>query len=262
MKKLIGYIISGFLLVLVALYFVDVQSQTFVQGGQSENMQWALSQTLNDYTEFENRGFSTITFYLVVPTGGEITFQANLDGAWENVSLRSIDNDVYQSVITSDGNFIGSIIGLPKIRFLTTVAGSAPGTVSGSVSRGVSILEGIEFGAPPHRFGYEPIHVDASFTSAQTATVLFTSDADKKGVVTDFYVVVSGTTDCRIKVFDETDTTGNYIFNAEVEVATNKNFIFGHTFVTPYIQSAKGNSWKITTSADCDVDLIGHGYQF
>ena len=176
--------------------------------------------------------------------------------------MRSIDTDTVQAVITADGNFVGSISGLSQIRFRTSTGGSADGNIGGLKVRQVAVLELIEFGAAPHKFGYTPIHVDASYTDTQTDTVIFTADSDKYGAVTDFYIIVSGTTDCRIKVFDETDATGNYIFNAEIEVATNKNFVYGHSFVTPYVTSAPGNSWKITTDAACDVDLIGHGYQF
>jgi hypothetical protein len=246
------------------IYNGSVPGSEFIRvGGWDVSFSGVLSETVGDTTEYANKGYATLAFFIEVPPGGEIIFEASFDRiTWESISIRSINNDIFQSKIISDGNFIGSIVGLPNIRFRTSSAGSDDGTITGVFARNVSVLEGIEFGNPPHRFGFTPIHVDASYTTQQTDTVIFTADADKFGVVTDFYIIVSGSTDCQMRIFDETDSSGNYIFKANVEVATNKNFIFNHTFVTPYVTSAKGNSWKITTSAACDIDLIGHGYQF
>lgn len=235
----------------------------FNQGGFSRSFSAVLGQNVNDEFMIENYGAGTIGFYAVPPTGGIVTFEISFDGDnWEAVSIRSTTTDTWQSTIDTAGNYIGSISSTRFIRLRTSTAGSAPGSAGGAISQDVSIQEGIEFGAPPHRFGYLPIHVDGHYTTAQTATVIFTADAGKISAVTDFYIVVSGSTDCIVKIFDETDSSGNYIFYSAIEVATNKNFTFGHSFVTPYVASAAGNSWKITTSADCDLDLIGHGYQF
>lgn len=249
------------LTILILWCSVSVQA-AFLPPLEYQDISGTVSQTLNETLEFTNEGFGTILFYIDVPTGGAVTFQMAVDSTWESISLRSITNDIFGSVLTADGFYVGSVIGASKIRFLTSTGGSADGSVDGQFVRAVSMLEGIEFGNPPHRFGYAPIHVDAHYTTAQTGTVIFTPDSGKTSVVTDFYLVVSGSTDCNVKIFDETDSAGNYIFYADVEVATNKNFVFGHSFVTPYVASAADNSWKITTDAACTVDLIGHGYQF
>lgn len=240
--------------------FVTSQDNTTAMFGSVGN----LGEKENDVVEFDNTlGYSTITARVTAPTGGEVCFEGTVDGInWDGITLRSLKNDIFEQVTDNNSDFIGSISGLRKFRFRTCSAGSAVGTVMGRAMKEVSTLEGIEFGYPPHRFGYTPIHVDASYATAQTGTVIFTADSDKKSVVTDIYLVVSGTTDGNIKIFDETDATGNYLFKATVEVSTNKNFVFSHNFSTPYISSAVGNSWKITTSADIEVDLIGHGYQY
>jgi hypothetical protein len=231
-------------------------------GLQASPFNGVLSQTLNESTVFVNKGYATLTFYVTVPTGGAVTFEAAVNGVWEKVSMRSIDADVYRSVIEEDGFYIGSITGLARIRLKTTTAGSAAGSIVGKFSRQVSVLEGIEFGPPPHRFGYTPIHVDASYTDTQTDTIIWTADSDKKGVVTDIMIIAYGSTDGQVRIFDETDSTGHYLFKGTLEVATNKNAIISHAFVTPFIQSAVGNSIKITTSAAINIDLMGHGYQF
>lgn len=229
----------------------------------SEDFEGVVSQTLNDTVQFTNNGFNSIMVYIDVPTSGAVTFQMSHDGSiWESISLRSINYDTIGSVFTQDGHYFGSIAGTTFIRFLTSTGGSVDGSVDGRLSREVAMLEGIEFGNPPHRFGYTPIHVDAQYATAQTGTVLFTADNGKYSVVTDFYVIVTGATDCTVKIFDETDSAGNYLFYANADVSAISVFVFDHTFLTPYISSAAGNSWKLTTDANCEIFINGHGYQY
>jgi hypothetical protein len=286
MKRLLSISVAGALIaigILFANFYEQIQAQTghstvtianfiyddtitgaeFVRtGSPALNFTAALDQTLNsEYILFVN-GMNTINFYLAVPTGGSVRFEGANGTEWETISMRSMSDDLLRSTTDADGYYIGSVAGFTRFRFKVAAAGSAPGIIYGNLTQPVSVLEGIEFGNPPHRFGYDPIHVDASYATQQTNTAIFTADSSKKSVVTDAYIVVSGTTDCRIEVFDETNSSGNRLFAADVEVSTNKNFVWGHTFSTPYVASAVGNSWRITTSAACKVDLAGHGYQF
>lgn len=258
MKKILHIILCGLLLAGIA------SADIINQSGPTRNFSIILSEILNDTTvPFDAIGAGTISFYITPPTGGVVTFEVSYDNInFEAVSIRGVTDDTWNSTIDTVGNFIGSIASAKKFRFKTTTAGSAPGLAEGRVSDLVTILEGVEFGAPPHKFGYVPIHIDGNFTTTQTATVLFAADADKYSVITDLTLVASGSTDCNLKIFDETDATGNYIFRGGVEVATNNNFIFSHSYLTPYVASAKGNSWKLTTDAGCDVEIIMHGYQY
>ena len=249
----------------LCLLSLIVHADTENQGGYSSPFSSAISATLNSTITYANDGFSVIGFYLVPPTGGAVVFEVSNDGGtnWESVSIRSTTDDLWQNPISSASNYIGSISAVSHFRFRTSTAGSAPGSVIGQTGRQSSISEGVEFLAPPHRFGYLPVHVDASYSTTQTDTVIFTADSTRKFVMTDFYVIVSGAVDCSIRVFDESDSTGHYVFKAMVTLSNQQpSLVFDHSFTTPFISSADGNSWKITTTADCTVDLMAHGYQY
>jgi hypothetical protein len=223
-----------------------------------------LGQNLNDTFEFDNSGgYSTIALQITVPTGGVACFELTFDGlTWVPITLRDVENDIYAQN-TDDGTpFIGSIAGCKYFRVRTCSAGSAPGSVIGSASRGASILEGIEFGWPPHRFGFAPVHKDASFSSAQTGTALWTPASGNKYCVTDLTIVCGGVTDSVVTIFDQTDSSGNRLFKGAIDVVNNKQFLHSQEFVTPYVASAADNVLKLTTSANITIDIMVHGYEF
>ena len=227
--------------------------------GSSNN----LSKTLNDYLEYEVEGNMTICFKITAPTGGAITFQASFDGTtWESITLRSINNDILKSIFSGSDNVIGSIAGARKIRFLTSTGGSANGSVMGVMNMAVAIQEQIEFGNPPHRFGYTPVHKDGSYTTAQTATTIWEPASGKRFVLTDLLMNFSGSTDGEVKIFDETDSSGNYIFKATIDVSVvGGGKPIPINLKTPYISSTAGNILKITTGDDIGVSLVVHGYE-
>jgi hypothetical protein len=234
-------------------------SQNILFGGEANN----LGKNENDVVVFDNAGgYSTIALQITVPTGGVATFEATFDGStWVPITLRDVENDVYAQS-TDDGTpFIGSIAGARKFRLRTSTAGSANGTVIGTASRGTSTLEGIEFGWPPHRFGYTPVHKDASYATAQTGADIWTPATGKKFVLTDLSLICGGTTDAVVTIFDETNSTGNIIFKGTIDVSNNRQFAWNHAFSTPYISSAANNDLKITTSANITIDVVAHGYE-
>jgi hypothetical protein len=222
-----------------------------------------LGKDLNDtYEVINTRGYSTIAFHCNVPTGGEITFEVTYDGDnWESVSFRSVDLDVYTKKTNNGSDFIGSIAGARRIRFRTSIAGSANGTLKGQIQRDMAILEGIEFGYPPHRFGFTPIHKDATFSTTQTDTPIWTPETGKRFVVTDLQVSCGGVTDSVVTIFDDTNVLGNRLFNASVDVTNNKQFFANIPLKTPYLGASINNSLKLTTSAAIDIDVIMHGYE-
>jgi hypothetical protein len=235
----------------------------YLPPNDGQDISYILGKNLNDEVVFENTAkFSTVTAHVHAPTGGKVCFEGSVNGTeWESITFRDITNDVYASS-TNDGTpFIGSVIGLQKIRFRTCVAGSADGSVAGRASRNVAILEGIEFGHPPHRFGFTPVHKDASYTTAQTGTSIWTPASGNKFVVTDVIIVASGVTDADVTLFDETDASGNRLIKGSMEVSNNKNTIISFSPITPFISSADDNDLKITTSANIDIDITLHGYE-
>jgi len=110
----------------------------------------SLSYTLNSTVDFTNLGYSTVAFTLIVPTGGETTFQGSYDGVtYIDIILRNVSTDQYITTTTINGSFIGSISGLQTFRIKTTIVGTGSvGNISGTMSPQVSTLKGIEHSSP------------------------------------------------------------------------------------------------------------------
>jgi hypothetical protein len=222
-----------------------------------------LSGTLNSTLDIDNsKGASFISCNITPPTNGTIDFQLSFDGInFESFTLRSTSNDIFVSKVTATDVLIGSIIGAKVIRFKTSVAGIAAGSIVGTLNMSSATIESIEFGYPPHRFGFIPIHKDAEYTTQQTAAAIWTPATGKKVVVTDLDVIVGGATDGTISIFNGAgDVTGERVFRATVDVSTNKNFIYSKNFKTPFIGTVDG-AIKVTTSAAVTVNILLHGYE-
>jgi hypothetical protein len=234
----------------------DVFTFDFGAGGN-------LGKNLNDaYTIDNPRGHNSIGVRVTAPNGGSVSFEASFDNVnWENVSLRSIKNDEYTQTTNNNEDFIGSIAGVRKRNLRTSSAGSSNGTIIGRLFRQVATLEGIEFGWPPHRFGFSPVHKDSSFSTAQTGATLWQPASGKTYYVTDLWVIVGGTTDGVVTIFDHTDASGSRLFKGAVEVVTNKQFVHCQQLKTPFKGGAIDNILKITTSANMTIDVILHGYE-
>lgn len=221
--------------------------------GQNENDEFLLN--LPD-------GNSTIGFRVVPPIGGTVIFEGSFNGiTWEEISMRSIDNDLMSHSTDITSNFIGSISGLRKFRIRTSSAGSAAGTMTGKLQKAVAVLEGIEFGNPPHKFGFTPISKDGGWTSAQTGTTIWDPTTGNKFVLTDLILIIGGNTDGVVTIFDETNSTGNIIFKGTIDISNNRQFSFNHAFKVPKVSSAINNILKITMSTDMTVDVVVHGYE-
>jgi len=208
-----------------------------------------------------NAVFNTISFHIEPPLGGSVGFEESIDGeSWENFSLRSTTNDIFKQSVDIEEHFKGSIAGSRLIRFRTLTAGSAPGTIIGQFSPFVSTLEGIEFNAPPHRFGFLPESQDFSFTTSQTATTLWAPDINKNIHITDFAIIVGGTQDGLISIFRTDDLMGHRLFRGNIAVTTNRQFSFSQSLVTPF-DSGTDESIKFSSSEDMIIDLMIQGYQ-
>lgn len=251
-------------LLVISLLLFSLQVQAaFLPPIDYQDISGTISQTLNESLQFTNIGFNSIMVYVDVPTGGAVTFQMSSDGStWESISLRSANYDTFGSRFTDDGFYLGSISSAPYIRFLTSTGGSEDGSIDGVLNKRVYMLEGVEFGNPPHRFGFPPIHKNGSYSTQQASTALWTPASGKTIVVTDMIIIVGGSTDGEVKIFDNTDAAGNYLFKGSLEVATNKNAIITHAFSTPFVASAEDNVIKVTTSAAMTIDVMLHGYEF
>jgi hypothetical protein len=115
-----------------------------------------LGSALNSEVSITNtNGYSSISFYLTIPTGATVVFEDSPDGVnWISCTLRQRGGDNYISSTTSSGGIIGSISGSRLFRVRVSVAGSTTGTVMGRITKEVSTLEGIENG-PPNEFFFD-----------------------------------------------------------------------------------------------------------
>lgn len=222
-----------------------------------------LSSTINSTLEIDNTdGYNFLACHVTVPSGSIISFELTFDNInWDSFTLRSTELDIFVKSTSTNSNFIGSIIGAKKIRFKTLTGGSGVGSVIGNLTMQTATIESIEFGYPPHRFGFEPIHKDAEFTTQQTATALWTPASGKKIIITDVSVIVGGATDGTVSIFNGSgDTSGNRIFRGTIAVSTNKNFVYSQRLGTPFMGVVDGII-KITTSAAMTVDVLLRGYE-
>jgi hypothetical protein len=218
---------------------------------------------LDDAVVFRNNlGYCTVGLYCDVPLGGAICFEASFDNVhWEGINLRSLEQDIYMQNTSSSGNFIGSIIGARSIRVRTCAPGSIKGTIRGVMDQSVSVLEGIEFGYPPHRFGFTQVHKDIALTETTAGATLWAPASGKRFVVTDIAIVASGTTDATLCIFEDVDIQGNRLFRSPIEVVTNKQFAFAHAFKTPFRADNIDKILKVTTSGNLVVSISVHGYE-
>lgn len=222
-----------------------------------------LSQTLNDTVEFDNdEGFVSLGMFVTPPTGGEVTFEGTLDGTnLVTFSVRSMELDRILSTVTTATNVIGSIATFRKIRLRTSVGGSADGDAVGRMSRDAAVLETIEFGAPPHKIGFDPVHEDAIITTA-TTTDLWDPATGKTFVATDLIVAINATPAASgfITVFDETDADGNRLFRLAWDTADGAFFVH-IPFTSPYVSNSSGNILKVLTSVAFTMGVHVHGYE-
>ena len=208
-----------------------------------------------------NGGLAGIMARLEPPTGGEITLEGTVDDVnFDGFTLRSTQTDEFLSQIETPADMIGSIAGFRSIRFRTSVPGTATGIVEGRLIRSQNTLEGIEHLPPPHKIGHPPQHRDASFTTAQTNTVLWDPGAGKRFYVTDLIIAVSGNTDGTMTIFDETNVTGKRLWRGVLDPSNQFGIYLHIPLGVPFASSGDGNKLRITTDANIAVDIVVHGY--
>jgi len=220
-----------------------------------------LAAALNSEVVFVNNGgYSSLGFTLTIPTGATVQFEASFDGVtYDDITLRSVGADGYVKSTTISETFIGSIATARMFRARVIVAGSASGTIMGRASRDASTLEGIEHGYAPHRIGFVGMHFDFSYTTQQTGVALWTPTSGKKFVVTDYTFSVEGS--AIVTVFDQTDATGNRLFNSDLKVTAGTSILIDHAYTLPFVSAATNNVLKLTTSAAITIRGTIHGYE-
>jgi hypothetical protein len=222
-----------------------------------------LGKNYDDTFVVENdKGYNTIGIRVDAPTGGTVQFEGTFDNdTWEPVTLRSIDEDEDVQTTDNGSSFIGSVAALSAFRIRTIVAGTSPGTVRGRASVGVSVLENIEHGWAPHKFGHPTVHKDKSYTTVQADQTIWQPASGKRVVVTDMILNASGNTDANVSIYLNSDSEGNRLFKGDVNVTQNNQWTFAHSYRVPFEAQVADYPVNITTSNGIKLDIMLHGYE-
>lgn len=223
-----------------------------------------IGQDIGDMHVFTNPcSFAGIGFHLVVPPGGKVVFEGTFDDTnWVAITFRSMGIDEFVNHAHYDEDFIGSIANLRQVRWRTTVAGTGPGSVHGRVIRSVNTLEGIEHGNPPHQIGQKIIRFGVDITAPVTGAELFVPNNvphDRRFVITGYQLSLSGTGE--VTIYDETDTSDNWIFAASVKVNVAESEFISHNFGVPFVSTTSGNRVLATATNSAVVKGVFTGYE-
>jgi len=219
----------------------------------------ALSQTIGSTYEINVDGYNGVGFHLVPPTGGQIVFEGSFDGVnWTAITVREIGANGYTQKSSVVEDYIGSVACLTKIRFRTSVGGSAPGSVGGRMTVPSNTLEGIEHGNPPHLIGY-PCVVKSIFCSGSAYnTPVWVPAAGKKAVITDVHLSVDAT--AVITLSDGAVSLNDWIIYSSVKVTAGDSKIISENFRTPHVSHQSGGTVYITQTAGSVTGVL-HGYE-
>lgn len=216
---------------------------------------------LDETVEFNNSpGFVAMAFHIIPPTNGTVRFESTFDGInWDGATGREIGADGYTQLSDGEESFYLSIAGARKVRFRTTIAGSADGSVAGQAFSFPVTIEGIEHGSAPHAIGHAPVYRDFSFTTQQTNTDLWIPEASHRFVITDinYSTIDAGI----ITFFDQTNATGNIIHQIQTVPPTGVGQFVPVRFVMPYVSDAIDNRVRLTTSAAMTIRGVISGYE-
>lgn len=256
------------------MYVLDANDNTFRPvnssdlGGVGSNYQdfaVGLGTGLNSTVTIDNTdGFSSIGLHLLVPDNGTIRFDGSFDGInFTPVQLRELSSNGYTQSTDHDEDFLGSISTLRKIRFTTTVGGTATGTAAGRLGREAATLEGAENSAPPHRFGNELFHKGFSGNGTLTNLSLYTPPSGSRFAITYLSFSITSTAGTNVTFHEgssSSDDTSKWMFSAFIDTPAGDADIVNQTFSTPFVSSSTNSGLYLTTSALATVRGVFHGY--
>jgi hypothetical protein len=222
-----------------------------------------LTKTVGSTFVFDNTcGCSTIGFFLTDLGDGTVKSEITYDGTnWEPASMRCQGDDTIVSTITACRNYIGSIAGCRQWRLRVLTELDTDASIVGRADNEVSVIETIEFNAPPHRFGYPPTHKVYKYTTAQTNEVMWQPASGKRFVVAGLSLVAAGANDGVVTIFEDTNGNGNLFFDGTVQVANKQSFVWNWPSQIAIPADAIDTALKITTSAAITVSVMIYGYE-
>lgn len=218
----------------------------------------ALSQTIGATYEVSVDGYNGIGFHLVPPTGGQITFEGSFDGiSWTAITLREIGANGYTQKSSTTEDYIGSIACLSKIRFRTSVGGSAPGSVGGRLTVPSNTLEGVEHGNAPHLIGYSCIVKNVFCNGSSYNLPIWIPAAGKKPVITDILLTIDAT--AIVTISDGAVALNDWVVYAPVKITAGDSKIISQSFRMPHVAHQNGTIYLTQTAGS--VAGVLHGYE-
>jgi hypothetical protein len=103
----------------------------------SAEFEYTIAKAKDTLVEVHNNvGWSTIGFYITVPTGGAVKLQGTYDDSnWFDMAVYTPGSVTQVTSITLSGSYSADIISMRKVRFNVTSAGSADGSVAGKMMK-------------------------------------------------------------------------------------------------------------------------------
>ena len=238
------------------------QSSVTTVFGHSGN----LSPVSGSYLEIENSGFSTIAFHITPPNNGWTQYQGSFDNVnFSPITFRQVGNDGYTQESAVSEDYIGSIVGCSKIRFVNMTGALVSGTVMGTLSKQLSIIEGIEHSSPPHKFGNTLFHIGFSITGGSVNNSgLYFPTARHKFVITYLNMSASSQNGSYITFHEGSGTQDNpekWVLSTYMKGAANDTQNINGNFTTPYVADGITSGLYLTTTANALVRGVIHGYE-
>ena len=247
-------------------------------GLRYENQDWSESSTLssvvNSTVEYNIAKLSSASVYVLTGTTGTIIFEVTIDGKNWFTHPNVIDSSSGSSDLLLDGAFTPStgnyyLISVNsyrslRVRTATTLGANVTLYFVGSQNS----LYLPDFNPAPHNIGYNPVHKDAVYSTAQTSTSFWITATGKKFVITDLTVTTGGNTAGIVTIYDAASATAYSagttpaIFRGEFAPSTTNRPGVVKNFVYPYISTTANNYVLVTTSAAINPIYIQvNGYE-
>lgn len=233
-----------------------------------------LGTAVSSTSSVDVNGANSITLGVETTTTGTFTVEGTSDGVnWGTVEVFDGSADVWvsgQNITPTLGKTYQILAGgyrSIRIRTVTTLGATMAHTFNATMSQ--AFLGGIDTGPAPHNFGYNLVHKDAEYTTAQTGTALWTPTTGKKFVVTDITITAGGTTAGIVTLWqgasaDTTYTAGTdpAIFRGEFAPSTTSRPGIAKSFNMPYVSTTVDHILRVTTSAAINPIYIQvNGYE-
>lgn len=247
-------------------------------GIQYNSGDWTETSTLgtvvSNEVDYNIAGLGSATIYVATTTSGTFIFEVTIDGktwfthpAIIDPNIGATDLIINSAITPTSGTYYKiPLTGYRGFRARTTATLGATVTL-------YFVGDTHDFMHPslapaPHNIGYNPVHKDAEYTTAQTGTALWTPTTGKKFVVTDLTITTGGTTAGVVTLFQAASATTTYTAGTTPAIFRG-NFIPSATaspgvvksFVVPYISTTVDHVLHITTSTAMTVYVQVNGYE-